>query len=119
MNSRRDRRSIIYLSLVLAVVLTLLPLPGALDLLRPYWVALVLLYWCLETQDFISLGMVFAVGLVLAGESFNAAAQRSGLRYGARVRDHLAAHRGLPDAAGTSALLIDAGGAEAVSIQTG
>jgi rod shape-determining protein MreD len=65
MNSRRDRRSIIYLSLVVAVVLTLVPLPDALDLLRPYWVALVLLYWCLETQDFISLGMVFMVGLAL------------------------------------------------------
>ena len=34
-----------------------------------------------------------AVGLVLAGESFHAAARRSGLRYGARVRDCLAATR--------------------------
>lgn len=34
-----------------------------------------------------------AVGLVLAGESFHAAARRSGLRYGARVRDCLAAAR--------------------------
>ncbi|MBS1692875.1 MAG: AraC family transcriptional regulator [Actinobacteria bacterium] len=34
-----------------------------------------------------------AVGLVLAGESFHAAARRSGLRCGARVRDHLAARR--------------------------
>ncbi|HEY9265334.1 MAG TPA: AraC family transcriptional regulator [Mycobacterium sp.] len=32
-----------------------------------------------------------AVGLVLAGESFHAAARRSGLSSGARVRDHLAA----------------------------
>jgi transcriptional regulator GlxA family with amidase domain len=34
-----------------------------------------------------------AVGLVLAGESFHAAARRSGLRYGARVRDCLSAAR--------------------------
>ncbi|WP_460358682.1 GlxA family transcriptional regulator [Mycobacterium sp. ZZG] len=34
-----------------------------------------------------------AVGLVLAGESFHAAARRSGLRSGARVRDHLVARR--------------------------
>ncbi|ABM16593.1 MULTISPECIES: GlxA family transcriptional regulator [Mycolicibacterium] len=34
-----------------------------------------------------------AVALVLAGESFHAAAQRSGLRSGARVRDHLIARR--------------------------
>lgn len=34
-----------------------------------------------------------AVALVLAGESFHAAARRSGLRSGARVRDHLVARR--------------------------
>lgn len=60
-----------------------------------------------------------AVGLVLAGESFHAAAQRSGLRYGARVRDYLAAHRDLPAAASPSALLVDSGGAEAVPVHAG
>ncbi|PRC45899.1 AraC family transcriptional regulator, partial [Mycobacterium sp. ITM-2017-0098] len=34
-----------------------------------------------------------AVGLVLGGESFHAAARRSGLRHGALVRDYLSAHR--------------------------
>lgn len=34
-----------------------------------------------------------AVGLVLGGESFHAAARRSGLRDGAMVRDYLSAHR--------------------------
>jgi len=34
-----------------------------------------------------------AVGLVLGGESFHAAARRSGLRDGALVRDYLSAHR--------------------------
>jgi len=33
--------------------------------LRPYWVALVLIYWCLETHDMISLGLVFTLGLIL------------------------------------------------------
>jgi rod shape-determining protein MreD len=36
-----------------AMVLTMLPLPAVLEPLRPYWVALVLLYWCLETQDLV------------------------------------------------------------------
>ncbi|MGB3351790.1 MAG: AraC family transcriptional regulator [Mycobacterium sp.] len=58
-----------------------------------------------------------AVGLVLAGESFHAAARRSGLRYGARVRDHLAAHR-VPPLRGTG-LLVDTRGAEAVSVHAG
>lgn len=49
-----------------------------------------------------------AVGLVLAGESFHAAARRSGLHGGARVRDHLAGR-----------LRVDARGAEAVSVHAG
>ena len=65
MNSRRDRRSVILLSLAVAIVLTLFPLPDVLDAVRPYWVALVLLYWCLETQDLISLGLAFLIGLLL------------------------------------------------------
>ena len=65
MNVRRDRYSTIFATLALAVVLTLLPLPGVLEILRPYWVALVLIYWCLETQDMISLGLAFVIGLAL------------------------------------------------------
>jgi len=65
MNTRSDRLSIIFITLVVAFVLTLLPLPPLLDLMRPYWVALVIIYWCLETQDRISLGLAFIVGIVL------------------------------------------------------
>lgn len=60
-----------------------------------------------------------AVGLVLAGESFHAAARRSGLRYGAGVRDYLAAHRDFPGAARPAGLLVDTGGAEPVSVSAG
>jgi rod shape-determining protein MreD len=65
MNSRRIRPGVIILTLSVAIVLTLVPLPLNLDLLRPYWVALVLIYWCLESQDQISLGMAFSLGLLL------------------------------------------------------
>ena len=61
----RDRYSVILITLAVAVVLTLLPLPPVLDVLRPYWVALVLIYWSLETQDMVSLGMAFVTGIVL------------------------------------------------------
>lgn len=60
-----------------------------------------------------------AVALVLAGESFHAAARRSGLRYGASVRDHLAAHRALPDPAEPQGLLIDSGGTKPVPVHAG
>ncbi|MDA2892087.1 DJ-1/PfpI family protein [Mycolicibacterium sp. BiH015] len=52
-----------------------------------------------------------AVALVLAGESFRAAARRSGLHYGASIRTHLDARR--------TRLLADSRGAETISIHAG
>lgn len=65
MITRRDRYSIIIGTLVVAMVLTILPVPSMLQSVWPYWVALVVIYWCLETQDMISLGLAFFTGLVL------------------------------------------------------
>lgn len=65
MNRRRDRTGVIVTTLVVAVFLTLISMPPALDAMRPYWVALVLIYWCLETQGLITLGLAFSVGLLL------------------------------------------------------
>ena len=65
MNARNDRYSTILMTVAAAVVLTLLPLPPILDLMRPYWVALVIIYWGLETQDHISLGLAFSIGILL------------------------------------------------------
>jgi rod shape-determining protein MreD len=65
MNLRRDRLSTIFVTIAFAYMLTLVPLPAFLDPLRPYWVALVLIYWCLETQGLVTLGLAFVTGLVL------------------------------------------------------
>lgn len=62
---RRDHPGTFFLTLAVAFVLTLLYLPPALDTFRPYWIALVLIYWCLEAQDRVSLGKAFVIGLVL------------------------------------------------------
>jgi rod shape-determining protein MreD len=50
-------------TLVAALLLMLVPLPGALAQFKPYWPALVLLYWSLESEDRVSLGLAFGVGL--------------------------------------------------------
>ena len=65
MSRRGDRPGVIIVTLVAAIVLTLVSLPPVLDALRPYWVALVLIYWCLETQGLITLGVAFGTGLLL------------------------------------------------------
>ena len=51
-------------SLLLALLLGLVPLPGLLQPLRPYWLALVLAYWLLEEPEHIGLGAAFALGVL-------------------------------------------------------
>ncbi len=46
-----------------AVLLGMIALPEALAPWRPYWLALVLIYWLLEGPDRIGLGFAFALGL--------------------------------------------------------
>ncbi len=65
MMSQRDRLAPIITSLLVAMVLSIIPLPEIVEPLRPYWVALVLIFWCLETQGIITLGAAFLVGLGL------------------------------------------------------
>ena len=62
--SRARNGWILPVSIVLALLLGLLPLPGALQPLRPYWLALVLAYWVIEAPESAGLGFAFIVGLV-------------------------------------------------------
>ena len=65
MSSSRDSRSLVFLTIVTAALLTLLPLPEMLEPFKPYWVAMVVVYWSLETHDTINLGLAFLIGLLL------------------------------------------------------
>lgn len=62
---QRDRITPVLVTLTLAMVLSIIPLPEMLMPWRPYWVALVVIFWCLETQGLISLGNAFIIGVVL------------------------------------------------------
>ncbi|HKR76732.1 MAG TPA: rod shape-determining protein MreD [Rhodanobacter sp.] len=50
-------------TLVFALLSMLVPLPAVLEPFKPYWPALVLLYWALESEDRVSLGLAFLLGL--------------------------------------------------------
>lgn len=66
-------------SLVVAFVLQLLPLPPGAEPFKPYWLALVIIYWAIETPERMGLGLAFALGLVgdlLAGELLGEQAMR-------------------------------------------
>jgi rod shape-determining protein MreD len=65
MTTNRDSYRLIFLTIAAAVLLSLLPLPDALAPFKPYWVAMVVIYWSLETHDMISLGLAFLIGIIL------------------------------------------------------
>ncbi len=62
--SRARNGWVLPVSLLLALLLGLVPLPAILQPLRPYWLALVLAYWVLEEPEKIGLGAAFLLGLV-------------------------------------------------------
>ena len=50
-------------TLVIALLSMLVPLPDVLEPFKPYWPALVLLYWSLESGERVTLGLAFTMGL--------------------------------------------------------
>ena len=62
--SRARNGWVLPVSLLLALLLGLVPLPELVQPLRPYWLALVLAYWLLEEPERIGLGVAFLLGLV-------------------------------------------------------
>lgn len=51
-------------SIAIAVLLSLMPLPDAWRALKPFWLALVVVYWALEAPDRMGLGVAFALGVL-------------------------------------------------------
>lgn len=58
-------RALIILSLALALALTVVPMPEWARSLRPEWVALVLIYWCMAAPHQVGTGVAWLVGLLL------------------------------------------------------
>ena len=71
MNRRRAQLLIFSCSFLFAFLLQLAPLPQAALPFKPYWIALVLIYWAIEAPDRVGLGFAFVLGLagdILAGQ---------------------------------------------------
>lgn len=54
-------------SFLLALLMSILPLPNWLELLWPAWMALILIYWVIALPHRISLGIAWLLGLLLDG----------------------------------------------------
>ncbi|MEX1829733.1 rod shape-determining protein MreD [Luteibacter aegosomatis] len=63
MNKVRVRQLWFAATLFFSLLLMLIPMPGPLAPFKPYWPALVMLYWCLQSGDRVTLGMAFCLGL--------------------------------------------------------
>jgi rod shape-determining protein MreD len=63
MNRVRMQGWAFWIGIAAALLLMLMPLPAMIQPLKPYWPALVLVYWSLEATDRVSVGLAFGVGL--------------------------------------------------------
>ncbi len=52
-------------SFLVALALTIVPLPDSLRLLRPEWISLVLIYWCMALPGRVGIGVGWFTGLLL------------------------------------------------------
>jgi rod shape-determining protein MreD len=62
--SRQQGNWLIVLSFIAAFLLTLAPMPEWVDHLRPQWLGLVLIYWCLTVPERVGVGTGWTVGLL-------------------------------------------------------
>ncbi|GGD32734.1 rod shape-determining protein MreD [Pseudoxanthomonas indica] len=77
--SRMRTGWILPVSLLLALLLGLMPLPEFLQPLRPFWLALVMAYWVIETPEHAGLGFAMIIG-VLADLMFGSVLGEHALR---------------------------------------
>ena len=56
---------IIIFTFIISLSLTIVPLPGWGELLRPEWIAMVLIYWCMALPNRVGVGYGWVIGLFL------------------------------------------------------
>jgi len=65
MSTPRQGSVIIILTFIVALMLTIMPLPDWAEEIRPLWVAMVLMYWCMALPLRVSVGAGWVMGLLL------------------------------------------------------
>ena len=60
-----NKRYVIYLSIFIALVLEVIPMPLDVSMYRPDWLLLVLVYWNIALPQRVNLGLAFACGVIL------------------------------------------------------
>lgn len=62
---KSQHSSVIYITLLFAILLMLVPLPDTLRYARPEWVAITLIYWAMALPQRVSIGVAWFTGLMM------------------------------------------------------
>ena len=62
---RSSRRMPVIMSFIFGLMLTIMPLPDAIDVFRPDWLAMLVVYWAMQLPRTWSVGTAWIVGIVL------------------------------------------------------
>lgn len=62
---KSQHTSVIYITLLFAILLMLVPLPDSFRYARPEWVAMTLIYWAMALPQRVSIGIAWFTGLVM------------------------------------------------------
>jgi rod shape-determining protein MreD len=55
----------VFISFIFGLMLTIMPLPDAIDVFRPDWLAMLVIYWAMQLPRTWSVGTAWIVGIVL------------------------------------------------------
>ncbi|MDH5378997.1 MAG: rod shape-determining protein MreD, partial [Gammaproteobacteria bacterium] len=64
-NKAAQGTSVIILTFLLAMILTILPMPEWAGYIRPEWVGLVLVYWCMALPTRVNVGVGWVAGIIV------------------------------------------------------
>lgn len=64
-NTARQGGWLIVMTIIMAMALTIVPLPQSIVHFRPEWVALVIIYWCMALPQRVGVGRAWMAGLLV------------------------------------------------------
>lgn len=63
--NRPQGRIVLFITIIVAMILVMIPMPDMLRLFRPEWVLMTLLYWAMALPERVGIGFAWTVGLLM------------------------------------------------------